>query len=639
MTPNPHRDAYRFGVFEFSPRQGELRKHGIRVKLQDQPCQVLRLLLERAGDVVTRDEFCQRLWSAETFVDFDDGLNTAIRKLREALGDSTETPRFIETLPRRGYRFIAAAEAPSEQPAPPAETPSMTAGEQATRRRSRMAMSASVALCAFLLAGVGAWHLVGRYSALEAINSLAVLPLENLSGDSSQEYFADGITDALTTELARIGSLRVISRTSSMQYKGRRTPLPQIARELRVDALLDGSVVREGNRVRITARLIEGRTDRHLWAESYERDIRDILNLQNEIAVAVAERVHARLSALEQNRLGTSRVVNPDAYDQYLLGKFYSTSRTEMDVDMAIAALRRAVTLDPIMAAGHAELARLYTSKAFNFRPQEKQWEELALEAATRAIALDPELAEAYLARGVIYWTHHRGFPHERAIKEYRQALKLNPNLDEAHHQLGNVYMHIGLLDRSVTELSTAMALNPSNVGARYRTAVNLLMQGKHEQGAATLDGTRGFNPSLWTYQMAFALFQLGRKEQAAFLIEDYLRKNPVDEGGVANGMQALLHADAGNAALAEKSIQMAIESGKGFGHFHHTAYIIGATYAVMNSSREAVKWLRIAAADGFPCYPLYERDANLRTIRRDPAFLEFMEELRKDWTNRQATQ
>ena len=201
----------------------------------------------------------------------------------------------------------------------------------------------------------------------------------------------------------------------------------------------------------------------------------------------------------------------------------------------------------------------------------------------------------------MIYWTHDRGFPHERAIQGYRQALKLNPSLDEAHHQLGSVYMHIGLLDRSGTELATATSLNPSNVGARYRSAVNLLMQGKYEQGAAALDGTRGFNPSLWTYQMAFALFQLGRKDQAAFIIKDYLTKNPVDEGGVANGMQALLHADAGNAALAEKSIQMAIESGKGFGHFHHTAYIIGSTYAVMNSSREAIKWLRLAAADGFP--------------------------------------
>ena len=185
-----------------------------------------------------------------------------------------------------------------------------------------------------------------------------------------------------------------------MQYKGRPTPLPQIARELRVDALLDGSVVRDGSRVRITARLIEGRTDRHLWAESYERDIRDMLNLQNEIAAAVAERVRVRLTAWEQNRLGRSRVVNPDAYDQYLRGKFYGTSRKEMDVDMAIAALQRAVTLDPTMAAGHAELARLYTSRVFNFRPQEKQWEEMALEAATRAIALDPELAEAYFGAG-----------------------------------------------------------------------------------------------------------------------------------------------------------------------------------------------------------------------------------------------
>ena len=401
---------------------------------------------------------------------------------------------------------------------------------------------------------------------------------------------------------------------------------------------MDGSVVREGNRVRITARLIGGSTDSHLWAGSYERDIRDMLDLQTEIAGAVAERVRARLSASDQNRLRSSRAVHPEAYDQYLRGKFFGTSRRKVDVEAAVAALQRAVTLDPTLAVGHAELARVYTSSAFNFWPQQKHWEDKALESVNRAIALDPDLGDAYLARGVIYWTHHRGFPHEKTIREFKQALHLNPSLDEAHHQLGNVYMHVGLLERSEQELATALELNPSNIGARYRTAVNLLMQGKHEQAVAAFGGTRGFNPSLWTYQMAFALFQLGRKDEAGLLIRDYLEKNPADEGGIANGMQALLHADAGRAALAEKNIRIAIENGKDFGHFHHTAYIIGSTYAVMNKSSEAVKWLRFAAVDGFPCYPLYERDSNLRNIRRDPAFLELMEELRNSWTNRRAT-
>ena len=216
--PSPLRDAYRFGAFEFSPRLRELRKQGIRVKLQEQPCQVLSLLLERADDVVTREEFRQRLWSVDTFVDFDDGLNTAIRKLREALEDSTEGPGFIETLPRLGYRFTAAVEVLSGEPPPTAEaahTP--TRSEPSPQWRRSKALWVTVALTAILMAGVSAWHLRSPQPVPAAIKSLAVLSLENLSGDPSQEYFADGVTDALTTELARIGSLRVTSRTSALQ--------------------------------------------------------------------------------------------------------------------------------------------------------------------------------------------------------------------------------------------------------------------------------------------------------------------------------------------------------------------------------------------------------------------------------------
>ncbi len=221
----------RFGVFEVDLRAGELRKQGIKVKLQEQPLQVLQILLENPGEVVTREELQQKIWPSDTFVDFDHGLYNAIKRLREALGDSAETPHYVETLARRGYRFIGRLDhAPTSIPS--------------------------------------------------SIRSLAVLPLENLSRDPEQEYFAEGMTEALITTLAKIGELRVVSRTSIMLYKGVRKPLREIAQELQVDAIIEGTVLRAADRVRITAQLIDAAKETHLWAESYERDLRDVLTLQ-----------------------------------------------------------------------------------------------------------------------------------------------------------------------------------------------------------------------------------------------------------------------------------------------------------------------------------------------------------------------
>src|SRR5947208_12805772 len=240
----------RFGEFEIDERAGELRKEGIKVRLQEQPLQILQILLEHPGEVVTREELRKRVWPTDTFVDFDHGINNAIKRLREALGDVAETPRYIETLPRRGYRFIGITEYP-------------------------------------------------RHGTASSILSLAVLPLENLSRDPEQEYFADGLTEALITDLAQISALRVPSRTSVMRYKGTSKPVPQIAHELQVDAVVGGSILRAGDRVRITAHLIQGADDRHLWADTYERDLRDVLSLQNQVAQAIADQIKVKLTPEE----------------------------------------------------------------------------------------------------------------------------------------------------------------------------------------------------------------------------------------------------------------------------------------------------------------------------------------------------
>jgi len=318
-----HPAILRFGTFEVNVRAGELRKQGVRIKLQEQPFQVLAALLGRPGEVVTREELRSKLWPAETFVDFDHGLNAAIKRLRDALGESAENPVFIETLPKHGYRFIATT---------------VPDGFQRERSQSPLrhlvfplvvAAPIVIVVALFVLdAGGLRSKLLSRSSIQPQIRSLAVLPLTNLSGDPEQEYFADGMTEELIAELSRMNSLGVISRTSVMQYKGeKKKPLSQIARELNVDAVVEGSILRSGNRVRISAHMIYAPTDQHLLVETYERDLGDVLKLQREVAQAIAQQVRLKLTPEQQVRLHQAREVNPEAYEAYLKARHFDQTR------------------------------------------------------------------------------------------------------------------------------------------------------------------------------------------------------------------------------------------------------------------------------------------------------------------------
>ena len=626
----------RFDSFEVDLRSGEMWKRGTRLRLQEQPFQVLRLLLERRGEIVTREELRQRVWLADTFVDFDDGLNTAVKKIRDLLGDSAERPRYIETIPRRGYRFTAVVESGQgatfpAQPAAVAQRILQHAGAAtAAIRRPWLAVTAMVLIAALALS---AWkyRLESRRDSA-SVRAIAVLPLENLSGDPSQDYFAAGLTDALTTELARAvgNSLRVTSRISAEKYKNK--SLAQIARELNVDAVVEGSVIRSGNRARITVQLINARADKHLWAANYDRDLHDMLSLQSEIAASVARQVQITLSPRVEARLRGHQTVDPEAYDLYQRSLLRGFSNNKQEMAAAVGLLQQAVARDPNFAAAHALLAREYTNQVFLLQPRDPELEVKAIQEVDQALKLDPDLAVAYLARGVLLWSHRNGFPHERAIAQFKRALELDPNLAEAHHQLGMIYSHIGLLDRADHELRTALDLEPTSIAFRYRIAINFFDQGRFEEARIRLQSTQSFNPDLWAYQMTLVLLKLGQKQEALALIRDFLRDNPNDRGGLGNGVLALLYADAGQGALAQASIEKAIQEGKDFGHFHHTAYAIGSAYAVMHRGDEAVHWLRAAAEDGFPCYPLFEHDSNLDHLRNDPGFLSFLGEQKKQW-------
>jgi tetratricopeptide (TPR) repeat protein len=418
-----------------------------------------------------------------------------------------------------------------------------------------------------------------------------------------------------------------------MQFKGSQKPLNEIARELAVDAVVEGSVQRVGDRITVGVRLIDAATGQLLWTATYNRDLRNVLEVQNEVATAVTQAIQIKLTPQEQSRLARVRPINPAAYDQFLRGKYYLNRQTKADNETAIEALTQAVTIDPEFAAGWAELAQANVWKLFLFSPNEKELQEKAFVAVEKALALDPDLPEAYLARGRLLWTPANHFPHDKAIQEYQRALALNPSLDEARNQLALVLSHVGLLDEALAELNKGLAANPSNNLARFRVGEILLFQSKHEEAVNALRNVPpDVNPSLVGHQLVLALLNLGRKEEAAATLEQFLKNYPEDNRGLYTSLQAILAASAGQEREAEKKIRFAIDRGQGFGHFHHTAYHIACAYAIMNKHEQAIKWLESAANDGFPCYVLFSQDHNLDNLRQDARFQALLAKLKQQW-------
>ncbi|MCA1622858.1 MAG: protein kinase [Acidobacteria bacterium] len=324
---------------------------------------------------------------------------------------------------------------------------------------------------------------------------------------------------------------------------------------------------------------------------------------------------------------------SPSAQDLYLQGRFYSVRENRADNDKAIQLLEQAVALDPNHALTRAELARAYGTRYFQFEPHQKQWEEKSHVELEKAFALVPDLPEAHEVRGFLLWMPANRFPHEQAIAAYRRALALNPNLDEPHQHLGKIYLHIGLFEEALTEFRKSLELNPSNTMARYRIGIVLIHQGKYEEALRSLKSTPpDINPAIVGRDTVWLLIYLGRREEAAELLAELIEKHPIDEGGQFASFKALLSALAGNAEQAEREIRDALEKGKGFGHFHHTAYIIACAYAALNKPDEAARFLQMAAEDGYPCYPLFERDTHLEAIRQNPKFQSFLAAQRRQW-------
>jgi TolB-like protein/DNA-binding winged helix-turn-helix (wHTH) protein/Tfp pilus assembly protein PilF len=556
-----------FGPYEANLHSGELRKHGIRIRLQSQPFQLLAMLLERPGQLVTREEICQKLWSADTFVDFDHSLGTAINKIREVLNDSAAEPRFVETLPRRGYRFIAPVVSIDPDPESPRIPPEPA--RAARTSRSIFWMIGAGITAAFLTAALITWNLQGgrewlisKLTTQPPVRSIAVLPLMNLSSDPDQQFFADGVTDELITNLAQISSLRVISHTSAMAYLGTHKSAPQIARELGVDALVEGSVARSGNRIRITTQLIHAASDRHLWAHTYDRELSDVLTVQGEVAREIAESISLRLTPQETVQLSRSHPVNPEVALLYFKGSY---SLSKLDAPRAKEIFTEAIRLDPNSAESWAGLAdALHTMGAvgddYNAFSQAK-------DAANKALEIDPAQAQALMVLGIVSFLYDWNPTASEAF--FRRSIAARPGYAMAHMLFATALAHQGKFDQAIQEIKLASALDPVSVlvnsqawhvyfcARQYDKALRIIL------GAVEVDPT--FEPAHWRlaisweqkgeYQKAIAAGAEGGSELSAALasggargywqreLEILLRgRKPDERGGFSSIARCYMH-------------------------------------------------------------------------------------------------
>jgi len=642
LIHNPSITAVRFGVFELDLQTGELRKQGMKLRLQGQPIQILAMLLENAGSVVMREELRQKLWPADTFVDFDHGLNNSIQKLREVLGDSADTPRYIETLPRKGYRFLRSVETlptPSTVPtstqatagnavvaAVQLRTPPTPGSPAALERGLRriwlipvFSVIATTAFLAFYISGVRE-RLLGRANPRE-IHSIAVLPLENLTGDPAQEYFADGMTDALITDLAQIGSLRVISRSSAMRYKGVRKPLSEIAKELNVDAVVEGSVARSGNRVRIDAQLIQAPTDRHLWARSYERDLSDVLVLQGDLARAIAAEIQAKMTSQEQQRLANARSINPAAQEDYLKGLYY-WGRRPLGLQKGIEFFQQALEKEPTYALPYAGLALSYATMGSweNGILPPREAMPKAKAAGQRALELDDTLSQAHAA--LAYVQLHYDWDWAAAEKEFQRAIELNRNDPIAHHWYSHYLTAAGRNEESLAESKRAQELDPLDPVISIHLAW-LYYYGHHydkviEQSQMVLEA----NPqSFWPhFDLGWAYEQKGMFERAIAEFQKTRTLSPASTFATAGLGHA--YGMAGNRAEAVQILRELIEQSK---KGYVPAFDVAVVYEGIGDDEHAFEWVEKAYAERSSWLVYLKQDPRFDSLHSNPHFQDLL--------------
>ena len=633
----------RFDAFEVDMRSGEVRKHGIRLKLHGQPFQVLSLLLEHPGDVVTREELRQKLWPGDTFVDFDTGLNSAVKKLRYALCDSAEKPRYIETLPRRGYRFIAqvqngdlsTAVAPIESLAVISLPPNpIEEGHRAERPAEGEAdlrpTGTSRARLWLVLGGVAALALIAvTYVILRGhtkpttqtkIRSLAVLPLSNLSGDSTQEYLADEMTEELCGRLARIHDLRVISRTSVMRFKGTKLSVPEIARTLGVDALVEGSVIRQGSRIRVHAQLIRGSTDEHLWSDEYDGELGDVLALESEVAQSIARRVEVKVTGEERARLVTAHHVSPEVYESYLKAEDeFGKSSSQAELEQSIAYFEETIGKDANFAPAYVGLANAYErlGSTLGGAPP-KETHPKMMSAARKAIELDPDLAEPHVLLAAVY---QKQWQWSNAEAEFKRALELNSNDAGAHVGYAKWLLCQGRTDEALGWVQRARELDPlggagitSLGGAAITNGFILFHARRYDEAIREL---RNDDPDHWV--LGLALIANGQPDEAITVLEKALGagRNPAVMGVL---VRAYAHA-----GRRREALRLVDELKRR----QQTSYVAATpfvnAYLGLGDNEQALAWLERAYQEQSNILQLIKVHPYFDPLRGDPRFVDLV--------------
>jgi TolB-like protein/DNA-binding winged helix-turn-helix (wHTH) protein/Flp pilus assembly protein TadD len=606
----------RFGVYDFAPDTQELHKEGMRVRLEGQPAAILEMLLDRPGELVTREELQKKLWPGDTFVDFEHSLNAAVKRLRAALNDSADQPRYIETLARRGYRFIAPVQADVASPVVP--TPTLAQKPPSVRRRRWWLIAVAASVVAVVAWTWHQWRHETAAPAAPMVRSLAVLPLENLSGDPSQEYFADGMTEELIGRLSHIHGLRVISRTSTMQFKHTKLSVPEIARKLGVDALVEGSVIREGSRIRIHAQLIRGATDEHIWTEEYQREYRSVLGLQEEVARNIAERIRVSLTPQERTRLAPTSTVDPEAHEAYLKGRYYFNQRTSDALNKSIAYFRQAIVRDPNYALSYSGLADAYALLGFRGRFPSKDALFQAKAAALKSIELDENLAEPHASLAFIAETHEWDWA--TAEREYKRALELNPGDSRVHHWYAGYLVYVGRLDEGIAEARRARDLDPLSLPVNNALAGRLLVAGRYDEALEQVQKTLELNPHFAPAHQTLGWVYLnqGKREEAVREFQQAVQIAGTDDTDFVLDL-GFAYATVGNEEKARKILaQLKQQHDRGLVPSGSIAILYGA----LGEMNEAFAWLEEAYKERDPELTyLKVPGRRFEPLRHDPRF------------------
>jgi TolB-like protein/DNA-binding winged helix-turn-helix (wHTH) protein/Tfp pilus assembly protein PilF len=619
-----------FGAYEFNPDSKELRKAGMRVRLEGQPLAILQMLLDRPGEIVTREELQKKLWPGDTFVDFEHSLNAAVKRLRAALSDSADQPRYIETLARRGYRLVAPVNDAAAEPE--TEKVVLVPGESPSRARvafrvRRLWVVAAAPVC---LVGIALWG--WRQSlhpapslAVPAVRSLAVLPLENLSGNPSQQYLADGMTEELIGRLSMIHDLRVISRTSAMHFKNTQLSVPEIVKALGVDAIIEGSVMREGSRIRVHAQLIRGATDEHFWSETYDRDLRDVLALQSEVAQSIAEKVEASVTKDERSRLVASRPVAPEVYESFLKGAFID-DYSRAGVERSIAYFEDAIKRDPSFAPAYVGLANAYgqygTPGIGGAPPNEVR--PKVINAIRKALELDPELPVAHDLLAGIY---QEQWQWNDAEFEYRRTLKLNPNDSSAQLGFAEWLLCQGRTDEALQWVRRARELDP--FGVTGSTVGWMLFQSRHfDEAVRELRSDLAVHPndasSYWF--LGFALIANDQAGQSIGVLEKALVLSERSPGVIGVLVRAYAHAGQRTKALR---LLGELEQRQKKSYVPAAAFV--NAYLGLGDNERALVWLQKAYDEHSAILQFAKVHPFLDPLRSDPRFQFLLHRVRLD--------